>query len=134
MAAMPRQPLARRRKVLIATMAAWALVGFLAPGHVRVFFQRLAFGSQHYPAATQLVAITVNGKHVDPLSPGEAAVHVPYGEAVHFVVTVGGSQPAAGRVELSTQSRGPAANVPLEPSPGGDGDPGADCTGANMPR
>jgi hypothetical protein len=123
MAAMPRQPLVRRLKVLIATMVAWALLGWLAPGHVRVFFQRMAFGSQHYPAATQLVAITVNGRHVDPLSPGEAAVHVPCGEAVRFEVTVAGSQPAAGRVELFTQSRGPAANVPLEPSPGGDGDP-----------
>ncbi len=53
MAAMPRQPLARRLKVLIATAALWALLGLLAPEYVQVFFQRLAFGSQHYPSRTR---------------------------------------------------------------------------------
>jgi len=120
MAVLPRQPLARRLKVLTATVAVWALVGLLVPGHLRVFFQRLAFGSQHYPSQTQLLAITVNGKRVDPLAPGDVAVHVPCGEAVRFEVTVAGSQPATGRVELSTQSRGPTTSVPLAPSPGGD--------------
>ncbi len=114
MAALPRQPLALRRKVLAATLAAWALFGFLAPGHVLVFFQRLAFGSQHYPTRTQLIAVTVNGKSVDFVSPSRAAVHVPFGAAVHFETIVAGRQPAAGRVEISTQSRGPAASVPLE--------------------
>ena len=53
MAAMPRQPLARRLKVLIATVAVWVLLGFFAPEYVWVFFQRLAFGAQHYPSQTR---------------------------------------------------------------------------------
>ena len=52
MAAMPRQPLARRLKVLIATVGRLGAAGLLAPEHVWVFFQRLAFGSQHYPSQT----------------------------------------------------------------------------------
>ena len=58
MAAMPRQPLARRLNVLIATAAVWVLLALLAPEYVRVFFQRLAFGPQHYPSQTQVVAVT----------------------------------------------------------------------------
>ena len=64
MAAMPRQPLAWRLKVLIATVAVWAVLGIVRPGYVRIFFQRLAFGSQHYPSQTVVQTITVNGKTV----------------------------------------------------------------------
>ena len=83
-----------------------------------IFFQRLAFGAQHYPSRTQVVAVAVNGKSVDLSLPGGSAVHVPCGQAVRFEVTVDGSQPASGRVEVSTRARGPAAIVPLEPLPG----------------
>jgi hypothetical protein len=121
MAALPRQPLARRMKLLTATLAVWALIGFFLPQYMRIFFQRLAFGSQHYPAQTQLVALTVNGKTVELWKPDAAAIHVPYGEAVRFEVTVAGVQPASGRVELSTQPRGSAVNVPLELASDGEG-------------
>ena len=53
MAAMPRQPLAWRLKVLIATAAVWARAGAsLLRSTCWIFFQRLAFGSQHYPSRT----------------------------------------------------------------------------------
>ena len=50
-------------------------------------------------------------------------MHVPCGQAVRFEVTVAARSLRSGRVEISTQARGPAANVPLELLPGGDGDP-----------
>ena len=65
MAGMPRQPRSRRLKLLIASVAVWALLAFLVPQHVKVFFQRLAFGAQHYPSQTQVVEIKVNGTSVD---------------------------------------------------------------------
>ena len=129
MAAVPHQPLTGRLKVLIATAAVWAALGWFAPEHLRIFFQRLAFGTQHYPTQTQMVAITVNGKSVDlsasagTLYSGSAAIHVPCGHAVRFEVTIAGSQPASGRVEISPQGRGSAANVALEPLPGASGEP-----------
>ena len=55
MTALPRQPLARRLKVLIATAGRVGPArGFFAPQFVAIFFQRLAFGSQHYPAQTEV--------------------------------------------------------------------------------
>ena len=129
MAAVPHQPLTGRLKVLIATVAVWALLAVLAPEYVRIFFQRLAFGGQHYPSQTQVVAITVNGKTVldkdkgiDFSVPGVAAVHVPCGQAVRFDVTIAEPQRVSGRVEISPQVRGPAASVALAPLPGADGE------------
>ena len=122
MAAMPHQPLALRLKLLLATATVWALLGLLAPEYVRVFFQRLAFGAQHYPSQTRLAAVTVNGKSVDFSLPRDAAVRIPYGHAVRFEVAVAGLQPASGRVELSLAGHGPAAHVPLK-RPDDDGDP-----------
>ena len=123
---------ARRRDVGHAPPAAFAAAeGFCGhgrclgalgrprAGYVRVFFQRLAFGSQHYPSQTQLVALTVNGKTVDLSSSAgpRVPIHVQCGQTVRFEVTVAGVQPASGRVEISTQGRGSAVNVPLEPCP-----------------
>ena len=121
MAAMPRQPLARRLLILTAVAALWALVVVIAPGHVRVFFQRLAMGSQHYPSRTQLVAVSVNGKKIDLAVDNavpKAAIHVPFGQTVRFEATAAGAQPAAGRVELFTSARASALNVALERAPG----------------
>jgi len=117
MAAMPRQPLARRWKVLVATVAVWALLGVFAPNHVWTFFQRLALSSQHYPSQTVLKAVTINDKIVDLSTPGAVVVHVPCGQAVRFEVAVEGAQPDSGRVEVFTQARGAAAIVPLDPLP-----------------
>jgi hypothetical protein len=123
MAAVPRQPLARRLKVLLATVVVWILVGVLAPEHLWIFVQRLAFSSRHYPSQTRLLEITVNGKSVDLSASDAAAVHVPCGQTVRFEVTVAGSQPSAGRLELTTQAALHPANVPLQLVPGGDDAP-----------
>ena len=118
LAAVPHQPLARRLTLLIATAAVWGLLAFLVPEHLSVFFRRLAFGAQHYPSRTQVIAIAVNGKPVDLSAPSGAAVHVPPGRPVRFDVTIAGAPPASGRVEIASQARGAPANVPLEMSPG----------------
>jgi len=116
MAAMPRQPLARRLKVLIVTAAVWVLLGLFAPAYVWTFLQRLAFGWQHYPSQTVVRRITVNDKDVDLSSPRATVLHVPCGQAVRFDVTVEGAQPDSRRVEITIPAHGPAAIVPLEPS------------------
>ena len=109
MAGMPRQPRSRRLKLLIASVAVWALLAFLVPQHVKVFFQRLAFGCAHYPSQTQVVEIRVNGTSVDLSGAsdctGEMAVHVPFGQAVRFEVSAEGEQPASGRVEITAPGR-----------------------------
>ena len=104
--------------MLSGVAAIWVALALLVPSHVRVFFQRLALGSQHYPSRTQLLAVTVNGKRVDLTERDDAEqkvpVHVPFGQTVHFEVVATGVQPAAGRVELSQNTRVAAVNVPLE--------------------
>jgi hypothetical protein len=122
MASVPHEPLAWRLKVLAATAVVWAALGVLAPQHVLVFFRRLALGAEHYPTRTQVQTITVNGKNVDLSAGGEAAVHVPCGQTVHFEVAAVGGLPAsdADRVELSTQGRSLTANIPLKLAHGDD--------------
>ena len=118
MAAMPRQPLARRLKLLVATVAVWALLGFFVPEHLRVFFQRLAFGSQHYPSQTQVVAITRQRQERRSLGRGR-------GGRTRAVRPAGPlrshgrrrSQPASGRVEISTQARGRRQTCPWNRCP-----------------
>jgi hypothetical protein len=117
MSAMPNQPLGRRLKWLLATAVIWIMLGLVAPGSVRVFFERLAFGPQHYPSQTRLVAVSVNGKRVEFLSPDKVALHVGCDQAVHFEVATDGTQPNSGRVEISAPAGGPPALVPLEASP-----------------
>ena len=129
MAAMPRQPLARRRNWLLATAAVWLLLGVAAPMSVRVFFQRLAFGPQHYPTRTRLEAVLVNGKEIDFTASDKRPLHVACDQPVHFEVAIAGSRPegpgdhgymAAGapRVEISARDGGPAATVRLEAESG----------------
>ena len=119
MAGMPRQPRSRRLKLLIASVAVWALLAFLVPQHVKVFFQRLAFGVQHYPSQTQVVEIKVNGTSVDlsgalgTPGPGEMAVHVPFGQAVRFEVSAEGESPLPAAWRLPS---GPAARRQSCPS------------------
>jgi hypothetical protein len=134
MAALPCQPLAGRLKVLAAVVALWVLVGLFFPQHVRVFFNRLLLGAQHYPSQTQIVALSVNGKNVHFSSPQEAAVHVSYGRPVSFEVKATGLRPTGGRVELAGTGPGKAAVVALEPSSGGQEDESCAVFQGRYPR
>ena len=100
MAALEGKPLAKRLKAVVAAVAVWVALGLLFPDHVRVFFSRLAMGSQHYPTRTHITELTVNGKNVDFLSPQKAALRVPYGKAVNFQVKATGARGAEARVEM----------------------------------
>lgn len=116
MAALPSQPLLGRLQMLAAAAAVWILLGLACPDYVRVFFNHLLLGSEHYPSQTQIVAIRVNGKDVDLSSLDNAGIHVPYGRPVKFEVVTSGWQPSAGRVELTGSGDGQTATVALEPA------------------
>jgi hypothetical protein len=118
--ALPRKPLMRRLKWLVAIVGLWALLVLVAPGYVRVFFERLAFGTEHYPTRTTLVSISVNGQTIDLPASDKLTVHVACDQPVHFEVATAGSQPSAGRVEIYAQAGGPAALVPLDLAAGGE--------------
>ena len=70
-----------------------ALAWLFMPGHLFVFFDRLLFGSQHYPTQTRIVSLRINGKAVALPSGKEGAVHVGYGQPVRFEVTCEGARP-----------------------------------------
>jgi hypothetical protein len=134
MAAMPRQPLVGRMKVLAVAVVIWILMGVLFPQHVLVFFNRLLLGSQHYPSQTQIIALLVNGKNVDFSSPNEATVHLSYGRPVSFEVKATGSRPDGGRVELAGAGPGKVAVVALEPSTSGQEDESSATFQGQYPR
>jgi hypothetical protein len=69
-----------------------------------------------------LIAVSVNGKSIELPAPDQTTVHVACDQAVGFDVTTAGSQPSAGRVEISVDTGGPAATVPLDLQPGSESD------------
>ena len=123
MSLLPREPLARRLKVLSALVVMWIVIGLLLPGHVSALFNRLFLGKQHYPTQTQILALTVNGKKIDLSSTEKLSLHVPYGRAVMFEVQATPIASAGGRIELSGLSAGTGkmAEIALEALPSEQG-------------
>ncbi len=104
--------------VLAVTLALAALAASWFPGYADAFWRRLLMMPAHYPTATQIVALSINGRDVplDGAAPAEA--RTPYGYPVVIEVTCDGDLPAEGRAEvvgLDTREVG----IPLlKPVPG----------------
>jgi len=109
-----RQELVRRGGALIATVVLLALAVAIFPRHAGAFFNRLLLGSAHYPTATVLDKILVNGREVEPFSSSPAVIKVPYGREVKFEVHSSGELPDAGKVDLRSADGNAATSVDLE--------------------
>jgi len=104
--AVPVEVLSARLKWLAAAAALWLVVSVAAPTHVATFVRRLCLLPAHYPTATQIIHLKVNGRQVDPASPADSKLRVYYGQPVEFEVHCTGQLPAEGKVELiALQSR-----------------------------
>lgn len=114
--AVPRRELRRRLALVLTAAAIWAALVMFIPQHVGVFFNRLLFGSHHYPSLTTIAEINVNGCHVEPAWPWLSPIKVPTGGRVQFSVSCTGSRPRRGEVRLTGRSATSQALVELSPT------------------
>jgi hypothetical protein len=102
-----------RAAILAVTLALAALVVVIFPAHTRVFAARLFLSPAHYPTATVIESVEVNGKSV-PISPREPIViRVGYGQPVEFRVCCSGEIPGSGEVYLRSVVSGKKNPVEL---------------------
>jgi hypothetical protein len=116
-------PLVRRVLLLLAAALAAGVIAALWPGHVAVFFDRMALGSRHYPTRTAIHAVNINGRVVLEAGsrlarPGEA--RCAEGEPLWIIVTARGELPPEGVVEVQSKSAqsktmGQQRSLPLRP-------------------
>jgi hypothetical protein len=107
----------QRRAALLAVSGVCAiLANAIFPGHARAFFNRLLLGRAHYPTATQIDKIVINGREFTPAI-GAAPIQVSCaeGQPVEFEVHASHELPTAGRIDLQiTADR--QTSVDLAPS------------------
>lgn len=93
--------LARRAAALFVSALIGAVAIALYPNHAAAFFNRLLLGRMHYPTATVIEKIVINGQEIPPAIGREAAnVACAEGQPVTIEVFARGELPAAGRVEM----------------------------------
>jgi hypothetical protein len=147
---LPRRELHHRLWILAATLAVWAAVAVVLPGHVAAFLNRFfVLGGQHYPTRTHIDAMTLGSRPVDPGAFGqipadrpwweiltqtpvadenESTLRVGYGQPPHFELTSSGALPDAGQLVVTGVRSGVRTTVSLERSektPAAAGVPGA---------
>jgi hypothetical protein len=112
MKSLPRDQLAYRLKLLVVTVAVWALVALAFPQHVVTFLNRMALGSQHYPTRTHIVALTINGRDTS-----QGTVKLLYGQSAKFRVECVDEKnefPESGKVVIQSVNSGLSVPVTLE--------------------
>ncbi len=110
------RPVTRRAGLLAATVGTLAVAAVFAPQYMAAFLNRFFLGSAHYPTATIIERLLVNGRDV-PLSPGtDATLKSPYGQPLTFEVRAAGVIPAQGRADLRTMAANLETRVDLQPA------------------
>jgi hypothetical protein len=101
MSGVPTDVLARRALILFVTLGIATAATAIFPGHAVAFINRLFLGRMHYPTATQIDKIVINGKEIPPAIGREpVSVACPQGQPVVVEVFGLGELPARGRMEL----------------------------------
>jgi hypothetical protein len=102
MSGVPTEVLARRALIMFVTVGiAVAAIAFF-PGHAVAFINRLFLGRMHYPSATQIDKIVINGKELPPAIGREPVpVACPQGQPLEIQVFGTGELPERGRMELA---------------------------------
>lgn len=109
----------RRRLVLLGgTAALWLLGALLAPEYVSTFLNRFLLGSAHYPTATRIERLTVNGREIDWNAAG-GPLKAAYGQPLKLAVQAAGTIPAQGQADLRTLGAGLETKLDLLPAADG---------------
>lgn len=105
---MDYSPLWRRLKLFGVTLVAAVVIGLLFPRHLAVFFSRLALSERHYPSATIIQRIDVNGSRVwewNGTTTQPEDTRAAQGRPVKFLVECRGEKPMRGEVECRSLLR-----------------------------
>lgn len=102
-AGLNRGKLTRRAGWLAVAAVAVITACVVCPGHARSFFSRLALQNTHYPTATQITALSVNGTPID-LSDQDDPLKIAYGQLVEFEIQAAGVLPKNGKLLLKSAS------------------------------
>ncbi len=102
MSGLRTEVLTRRANILLVSAIVAVAAIAIFPGHAAAFFNRvLLLGRMHYPTATQIDKIILNGKELLPAIGREpAAVACPQGQPLAIEVFASGELPGDGRMEL----------------------------------
>ncbi len=101
----PQTPLRRRVIAAVCGMTLLTLLWILFPEHVRTFTRRLLLEETPYPTATRLVAVYINGQRIS-WTESEPVIRCAAGQPVTVVAVAGGYLPPAGKLVLSSPTRG----------------------------
>jgi len=112
------EPLVRRGLLLAVTLAALIAAVAWQPRYAGTFLLRLAFASRHYPTATQIDEVQLNGQIV---TDGEK-IRAGYGQPIRFAVRASGEMPADVRkITLRPAAGGSTRPIELTASTAADG-------------
>jgi hypothetical protein len=100
-AGLNRTALSRRLMWAIALLVAAIALGLAFPDYAKAFIKRLALGNAHYPTATKIETLFINGREVDLIGLENKQFRFPYGQAVKFELTYAGEVPQSGKIELT---------------------------------
>lgn len=105
--------LRRRLTALGVAAAAVVLAAIVFPGHFAAFLNRLALGSQHYPSATRIESLAVNGRSVLNRGMQPENLRCAEGRTVEFLLRVAGTLPEQGLAHLASQQHFDRSEVDL---------------------
>lgn len=106
----------RRRATILGVTAVLVLAaGLIFPRHLAAFANRLALGSQHYPSATQIQSLAVNGRNVLTRGMQPVNIRCAEGRGVEFILRCEGQLPEKGLARLSARERYERTDVELTP-------------------
>ncbi len=104
----------RRAALLVATVAVVVLAVVAFPDFAKVFLNRLALGSQHYPTRTHIATILVNGQPVEFAGEGSVVAKSAYGRPLSLAVIASGELPQQGAAQLTALTSGVARPLELK--------------------
>jgi hypothetical protein len=110
-----RSQFKRRVTILAVTAGLIVLAGLIFPGHVRAFVNRLGFGSLHYPSATAIKSLAVNGRNILVSGMQPQNIRCAEGRGVEFILRCEGSLPEKGLAQLSARERFERTGVEISP-------------------
>jgi hypothetical protein len=111
-----RRP-ARMGAYLVVALVPWVALATLWPDYLSVFANRFLLGSQHYPTATRIETLEVNGQSVldaGDAGQGRRASHAAQGDVLTFRVRCAGHFPESGTVSLTSLTDGRRRTLPLQ--------------------
>lgn len=104
----------RRRAIPAAAVVLLTLTAVvLFPGYASAFFNRLLLGTAHYPSATQIAAVRINGQEIDVWSGEPVVFRSPHGLPLVFEIDSAGVLPAHGMVLLEGTRQGGRVSLSL---------------------